>query len=62
MKSTRTPEALEALKKEIGELIDRIEAATEYEPHESPLCDWCPYWDLCPVKKHLVVKVMETVS
>jgi CRISPR/Cas system-associated exonuclease Cas4 (RecB family) len=39
------------LKKEIGELIDRIEAATEYEPHESPLCDWCPYWDLCPVKK-----------
>jgi RecB family exonuclease len=54
MRSTRTPEALEALKKEIGELIDRIEAATEYEPHESPLCDWCPYWDLCPVKKHLV--------
>jgi len=53
MRSTRTPEALKALKKEIGELIDRIEAATEYEPHESPLCDWCPYWDLCPVKKHL---------
>jgi len=54
MKSTRTPEALDVLKKEIGELIDRIEAATEYEPHESPLCDWCPYWDLCPVKKHLI--------
>jgi putative RecB family exonuclease len=54
MKSTRTSEALDALKKEIGELIDRIEATTEYEPHESPLCDWCPYWDLCPVKKHLV--------
>jgi CRISPR/Cas system-associated exonuclease Cas4 (RecB family) len=54
MKSTRTPEALEALKKELGELIDRIEATTEYEPHESPLCDWCPYWNLCPVKKHLV--------
>jgi RecB family exonuclease len=54
MRSARTPEALEALKKEIGELIDRIEAATEYEPHESPLCDWCPYWDLCPVKKHMV--------
>jgi len=54
MRSTRTPEALGALKKEIGELIDRIEAATEYEPHESALCDWCPYWDLCPVKKHLV--------
>ena len=50
----RTPEALEALKKEIGGLIDRNEAATEYEPHESPLCDWCSYWDLCPVKKHLI--------
>jgi RecB family exonuclease len=54
MKSARTPEALEALKKELGELIDRIEATTEYAPHESALCDWCPYWDLCPVKKHLV--------
>ena len=54
MRSARTPEALDVLKKEIGELIDRIEATTEYEPHESPLCDWCPYWDLCPVKKHLV--------
>ncbi len=54
MRSARTPEALDVLKKELGELIDRIEAATEYEPHESPLCDWCPYWDLCPVKKHLV--------
>ncbi|MBE3042283.1 PD-(D/E)XK nuclease family protein [Candidatus Bathyarchaeota archaeon] len=54
MRSMRTPEALDVLKKEIGELIDRIEAATEYEPHESPLCDWCPYWDLCPVKKHLI--------
>ena len=60
MRSTRTPEALEALKKEIGELIDRIEAATEYEPHESPLCDWCPYWDLCPVKKHLVEAYIST--
>jgi putative RecB family exonuclease len=54
MKSSRTPEALEALKKELGALIDKIEATTEYEPHESALCGWCPYWDLCPVKKHLV--------
>ena len=54
MRSTRTAEALDGLKKEIGELIDRIEATTEYEPHESPLCGWCPYWDLCPAKKHLV--------
>ncbi len=54
MKSTRTPEALEKLKGEIAELIDRIEAEKEYDPHETALCDWCSYWDLCPVKKHLV--------
>lgn len=54
MRSSRTPEALEALKKELGELIDRIEAEMEFPPHESALCGWCPYRDLCPVKKHLV--------
>jgi putative RecB family exonuclease len=54
MRSSRTPEALEKLKSELAELIDRIEAEREFAPHESALCDWCPYWDLCPVKKHLV--------
>ena len=54
MRSTRTPEALEKLKAELGALIDRIEAEREFAPHESALCDWCPYWDLCPAKKHLV--------
>jgi putative RecB family exonuclease len=58
MRSTRTPEALEALKTEIMRLIDRVEATTVFEPDESVLCGWCPYWDLCPVKKHLV-KVAE---
>jgi len=54
MRSARTPGALEALKIEIMGLIDRVEATTEFEPCESALCDWCPYWDLCPVKKHLL--------
>jgi ATP-dependent helicase/DNAse subunit B len=30
------------------------ERAFRIAPHESALCNWCPYWDLCPVKKHLV--------
>jgi putative RecB family exonuclease len=51
MRSARTPEALEGLKKELDSLIDRIEAEREFAPHESALCGWCPYWDLCPVKK-----------
>jgi len=54
MKSRRTPEALEELKRDIAGLIDRIEAEREYAPHESGLCDWCAYWDLCPLKKHLL--------
>jgi putative RecB family exonuclease len=54
MRSRRTPEALGELKRDIAGLIDKIEAETEFAPHESALCNWCPYWDLCPVKKHLV--------
>jgi ATP-dependent helicase/DNAse subunit B len=45
---------LEGLRCEIAGLIDRIEAEREFAPHESALCNWCPYWDLCPIKKHLV--------
>jgi len=54
MMSRRSPEALEALKRDIAGLIDRIEAEQEYAPHESGLCNWCAYWDLCPLKKHLL--------
>lgn len=54
MKSRRTAEALDGLRTELAGLIDKIEATTEYEPHESALCGWCPYWDLCPVKKNLL--------
>jgi putative RecB family exonuclease len=54
MKSTRTPEQLEAFKAEITGLVDRIEAEKEYGPYESTRCDWCSYWELCPAKKHLV--------
>ena len=58
MRSTRTPEALEKLKADLGALIDRIEAETEFPQRESALCGWCAYQDLCPSKKH-VVKVEE---
>jgi len=54
MRSTRTAEALDGLRARVAALIDRIEAETEFPLHESGLCGWCPYWDLCPAKKHLV--------
>ncbi len=61
MRSSRTPEELERLKGDLAGLVDKIEAETEYAPHETALCGWCPYWDLCPVKKHLVkIGGMET--
>ena len=54
MRSSRGHEALEKLKADLAALMDRIEAEREFPPRESALCDWCPYWDLCPAKKHLV--------
>lgn len=50
--SSRTPEKLEELKREVVELIEEIEEAREFPPKESLLCNWCSYWDYCPLKKH----------
>jgi hypothetical protein len=47
-------EGAESLCHAFAGLIDRIEAERKFAPHESALCNWCPYWDLCPVRKHLV--------
>ncbi len=53
--SKRTEKQLEALKKEMIALIQRIEKATKenkFPTKESKLCDWCPYTELCSMKKH----------
>lgn len=54
--SSRTREQLSSQSTAAMRLIDRIEAQTEFPPHESPLCRWCEYRDICPVQKHLVKK------
>jgi len=46
--STRTPEQLETLRVETVQLIDRVRAATSFEPKTSTLCGWCEYNDICP--------------
>ena len=51
IESQRTVEQLEQLKKETLELIKRIEATTEFNPHKSYLCGWCPYKSICPAWK-----------
>lgn len=53
----KSNEELELLKKEIIDLIDEIESATEFPTNKSILCDWCEYNDICPefsiIKKDL---------
>jgi len=53
LRSTRTPRDQEELLAEINKVIDQIEAATEYEPRESSLCDWCDFQNICPLWKHV---------
>ena len=45
--SSRTPEQLDKLRRETIELIDRIEATTEFPVQRNRLCDWCEYKDRC---------------
>lgn len=49
--STRTNQELENLKKEILELIKKIESTTNFLPKKSILCNWCEYKNICPVFK-----------
>lgn len=53
--SYRSPEAVSRLIDSTVQLIDRIEADTEFKPRENKYCDWCEYPDLCPCRKHFYV-------
>ena len=44
----KTEEQLEQLKKEVLELIKKIESSKEFPPIKSPLCKWCEYFSICP--------------
>jgi putative RecB family exonuclease len=51
LRSSRTPEALDELRRGTLSLIDRIEAATtrvDFPAVRSRLCDWCDYRAVCP--------------
>lgn len=49
LRSRRTPQALEGLKRSTIAVIDRIEADTEFKPIKSNLCHWCVYQNICPL-------------
>jgi len=45
--SKRTEQELEDLKKEIIQLIDKIESTTDFQPNPSKLCKWCGFRSNC---------------
>jgi putative RecB family exonuclease len=51
IKITKTPQQLETIKQNTLGLIQRIEAATSFPTHVTPLCDWCEYREICPAMK-----------
>ncbi|MBU3906944.1 MAG: PD-(D/E)XK nuclease family protein [Nanoarchaeota archaeon] len=61
--SKRTDEQLEALKKQILELIKKIEKTIEFHPNKSPLCNWCEYQSMCPCwQEYPSEKVLEMIK
>jgi putative RecB family exonuclease len=52
IESSRTPEKLAELEKDIIQRVKEIEACTDFPPTKSPLCDWCGFQDVCPEWKH----------
>jgi putative RecB family exonuclease len=55
LRSRRSPDQLETLKQEVMDLIRIIEADQDFRPRETALCDWCPYPEYCPAKRHGVL-------
>jgi putative RecB family exonuclease len=48
LRSRRSPEALADLRRATMQVIDAIEAESEYRPRPGPLCRWCDYASICP--------------
>ena len=46
--STRSPEQLDALRRDLMGLVDRVRAEREWAVRPGPLCGWCEYRELCP--------------
>ena len=53
IKSKRSEQQLQQLKKETLKLIKKIERTTTFETNPSFLCDWCEYKSICPQWSHL---------
>jgi putative RecB family exonuclease len=52
LKTTKTEGELKQLKGQTLKLVREIESTENFPVHESALCDWCEYYDICPAKAH----------
>ena len=50
----KKPAQLESARKETLKVVRDVEAARDFPPRESRLCDWCGFYNICPAKQHLV--------
>jgi putative RecB family exonuclease len=55
LRSKRSAEELEELRRRTMELIRGIETESDFRPRESALCSWCAYQEYCPAKKHTLL-------
>ena len=63
LKVAKKPAQLEAARKETLKVVRDVEAARDFPPRESRLCDWCGYYSICPAKQHgLKVAAMPTAA
>lgn len=51
IRSKRTLQELENLKKNVIELINKIESTTHFQANPGPLCNWCEFQSKCPAFK-----------
>jgi len=53
IRSERSDEQLEILRKDVLSLINEVESCTNFPPKMSALCSWCEFRAICPNFKHL---------
>ncbi|MDD4028837.1 MAG: PD-(D/E)XK nuclease family protein [Caldisericia bacterium] len=60
---TKSERAIEDIKTSIEDNIRTIELDRDYLPQQTPLCDYCPYQDICSAHRHrFLLESMEEYS
>ncbi|MEK6830768.1 MAG: PD-(D/E)XK nuclease family protein [Nanoarchaeota archaeon] len=59
IKSRRTIEELENLKKRVIDLINKIESTTSFQANPGYLCNWCEFQNNCPAFKQKEKEIKE---